>query len=219
MRTILITGWSDGLWKLVAEQLRDQGDRVVCLSRSQPSEGILHIPTDLMDDDSITQAVVQIQSDYVDFDAVINCAGVFVSDPVDAISAEHTERCLRINTVAPLLLISQLRDQIVHNVADIVNVGSTLSRKWYTSQAAYGASKRALRGLNENLRLELKWLSNRLIEFYPGGFQSEFVQKFTGEQAVDLSKYMKPEYLADSLIFALNLPKNIEISQMVINRK
>lgn len=219
MRTIILTWWSDWLGKLIAEKLNHQGDRVICLSRSVPSESIIHIPTDLSDDISIQRACTIILQEYANFDAVINCAGVFVSDPITELDAKHFEYCLRINTIAPALLISGLWEKIIHNSADIVNIGSTLSFKWYKSQAAYGASKRALRWLNENLRLEFQWKYNRLIEFYPWWFQSKFVQKFNGEDSADLSKYMNPSYLAESVIFALNLPKNIEMTQMIINRK
>lgn len=106
MRTILITGGSDGLGKLVAEKLRDAGERVICLSRKTPQEGIIHIPCDLADDTSIALACEKILADYGNFDVIINGAGVFVSDPIDAMDAKSLEHCFRINTIAPMLLVS-----------------------------------------------------------------------------------------------------------------
>lgn len=66
-----------------------------------------------------------------------------------------------------MILISKLKDLILENGSDILNVGSTIGFKAYESQSAYGSSKWALRGLNESLRLEFKGTKTRVISFNP----------------------------------------------------
>jgi NADP-dependent 3-hydroxy acid dehydrogenase YdfG len=57
-----------------------------------------------------------------------------------------------------------------------------------------------------------------VIGFNPGGFKSRILEKVTGV-ASDLSAYMMAEDVATALIQTLELPKNMEVSQIIINRK
>ena len=125
---------------------------------------------------------------------------------------------MKVNLIAPLLLTGQLFDLIKENGADILNVGSTVGTKAYEDQCAYGASKWALRGVSQNWQLELKKTKCRVIQFNPGGFKSDLVKKYDS-QNVDLSAYMDPQDLARFMLHILQLPKSMEISEVLINRK
>jgi NADP-dependent 3-hydroxy acid dehydrogenase YdfG len=74
---------------------------------------------------------------------------------------------MKVNTLAPIFLTSQLFDLIKENEADIMNVGSTVGRKAYANQCAYATSKWALRGTSLNLQLELMKTKCRVIQFNP----------------------------------------------------
>jgi uncharacterized protein len=218
MDRVIITGASEGLGAEIAKLLAERGTEVVCLSRNAPAEHVVHIPTDLADKESIENAVKVIREQFATFSCLINCAGIMSIALPEALDYEETERLFRINVLAPLMLASGLMDLIKTNGADIVNVGSTVGFKAYESQAAYGASKWALRGVNENLRLELKKTPCRVIGFNPGGFKSRILEKATGRSG-DLSAYMDPCDIAKFLVNILDLPKNMEVSDVTINRK
>ncbi|MFH1751712.1 MAG: SDR family oxidoreductase, partial [archaeon] len=102
--------------------------------------------------------------------------------------------------------------------ADIVNVGSTIGFKAYENQCDYVASKYAVCGVNESLKLELKDTGARIIGFHPGGFKSRLHEKAIGKE-LDLSPFMEPKDLAKLMIFILELPKSVEVTQIIINRK
>ncbi|MDP9196460.1 MAG: hypothetical protein M3O22_06835 [Pseudomonadota bacterium] len=57
-----------------------------------------------------------------------------------------------------------------------------------------------------------------MIQFNPGGFRSRLVQKFTGTDA-GLNGYMDPADLARIMLFMLELPKSVEVSEILVNRK
>jgi short-subunit dehydrogenase len=219
MKKVLITGASDGLGFEVAKKLIDKGVEVVSLSRRKPRyKDIGFIKTDLSKESSIRKAVDVIKRKHKDFDALINCAGIINIKELGKIDYGESERLLKINTLAPMILSSELIGLIRNNEADIINVGSTVGLKAYKDQAAYGVSKWGIRGLNEYLRLELKDTKSRVIGFMPGGFKSRFVQKYTKTDA-DLSAYMDPADLAKFLVQIFELPKTLEVSEVIINRK
>ncbi len=99
-----------------------------------------------------------------------------------------------------------------------MNVGSTVGTKGYVDQSAYGTSKWAIRGTSKNLQIELKDTKCRVIQFNPGGMNTKFFEKYNGEK-LDLKAYMNPKDIAEVMFYILNLPKQLEISEILINRK
>jgi len=218
MKTAIITGVSDGLGLKISEKLLENGWKVIGLSRTRPNLNIEHIKIDLTKEIDLVNAINEIKTKYSFFDCLINCAGVMSVKKMKDLDYSETDNLFKVNVLAPIKLISGLIENIKTNESDIVNVGSTVGFKAYEDQCAYGSSKWALRGVTENLQLELKGTKCRVIGFNPGGFKSRIFEKATGIKP-NLDAYMDPEYLADLLVFILEMPKNLEVSQIIINRK
>lgn len=218
MKKAIITGASDGLGLKIAEKLSAKGWRVISLSRSKPKINIKHIKVDLTRPEEIEVASKKIKKDYSEFDCLINCAGILSIQNIENIDYHEIENLFKVNVLAPIKLTSNLMPEIKRNEADVINIGSTIGFKAYQDQCAYGASKWAVQGLNQNLQLELKNTKCRVIGFNPGGFKSKLAEKATGKP-INLDAFMDPEYLADLLIYIMELPKELEVSQIIINRK
>ena len=81
------------------------------------------------------------------------------------------------------------------------------------------SSKWAVRGFSANLQVELKDTRCRVVSFCPGGFASKTFEKATGHKNPDFIFSMKAKDLAIFIKQILDLPKNMEVSEVVINRK
>jgi NADP-dependent 3-hydroxy acid dehydrogenase YdfG len=123
------------------------------------------------------------------------------------------------NVKAAILLVSNLAERIKKDGTDIVNVASTVGLKGYVDQAVYGASKWAMRGFSANLQVELKDTACRVISFCVGGFNSDIAKKVTGQDIPDPENWMNPENIALFMKQTLDLPKGMEVSEVIINRK
>ena len=111
---------------------------------------------------------------------------------------------------------------IVENEADVINIGTTHSQHAHPgieNQLAYVATKYGLRGGSYNISMELKKTKSRLVHVYMGGFQSKMHEKDYGNVMTDPENWMKPSELAELIVYLLNLPKQIEISEITVNRK
>ena len=219
MKRIIMTGGSDGLGKAFAKLCVKENIEIVCLSRSKPDYPCIHIETDLAEETSMKNACDQIKKDYFSFDALVNCAGLISVQAPDKITYDELESVMRVNSIAPIYLTSLLFDLIKKNESDVMNVGSTVGTKAYANQAAYGTSKWALRGTSLNFQLELAKTRCRVIQFNPGGMVTEFFKKYNGETIKDPSAWMKPEDVAAVMLYTLKLPKQLEVSEILINRK
>lgn len=215
---IIITGASDGLGRELAKLYKEAGSRVVNISRHESEFATDNLLTDLSSDEAITETVNKILSFAEPIEVLINYAGVMSLEPVNGITASEVDRTFGVNIKAPILLVSKLADKLKVDNADIVNVASTVGLKAYQDQAVYGASKWAMRGFSQNLQLELKD-TNRVISFCVGGFNSDLSKKATGKSIADPENWMNPNDIAVFMKQILDLPKNMEVSEVVINRK
>jgi len=114
-------------------------------------------------------------------------------------------------------LVNGIIDIIKKNKGDIVVVGSTSSFNAFPGCAVYTATKHSVLGYIKALQAELKKENVRVIGFHPGGFKSNLHIKAKSDLNYDV--LMEPRDLAKLLINLVELPKNIEVSEIIINRK
>ena len=223
MKTVIITGASDGLGKAFAEKFLKEGYGVVNISRTPCTlKGAVNIKCDLSSESDLKNAIETIKTKYSKFDLLINNAAVVGWSKINEIDYQKFERTYKINTIAPLFLISSLFDLIVKNEADVINIGMTHSQHAHPGmegQLAYCSSKYGLRGGSYNIGMELKKYKSRLVHVYMGGFVSKMHEKDYGLVMTDPENWLKPAELADLVFSIANLPKQIEISEITVNRK
>jgi len=155
-----------------------------------------------------------VEKEFGHVDVVINNAGVTVSETIEDTAYEDFEWLMNINfwgvvygTKAFLPILKRSPE------ACIVNISSIFGFVGIPSQGAYNASKFAVRGFTEALRLELKDTSVTPICVHPGGIKTNIVNNarvfsgFTANQSKDDLKslfdkmtYTQPEQAANTII-------------------
>lgn len=220
MKRVILTGASDGLGRAFGKKCRESGIEVVALCRTKPDYDCDFVATDLTSEKSMQETCATIREHYADFNALINCAGIQKVQANDAVDYDNMLELFKVNTLAPIFLTSELFNQIKANTADILNVGSTCGTKaGYTGETAYTTSKWGIRGTSYTLQAELKKTGCRVIQFNPGGMNTRIKAKDTGIEVSDPENWMKPEDIADVMLYILNLPKQLEVSEITVNRK
>ncbi len=203
----------------VAKLYRQAGKEVVNIARHESKYANVNLLHDLQKGDEVKAAAAEVLKIDEPLEALINCIGVYTSEELGQISDKEAQRALDSNVKAPILLTSELVERIKKDGADILNVASTVGAKAYPNQAIYGASKWAVRGFSANLQAELKNTPCRAISFCPGGFKTKMFEKAMGYDNTGEGYWMNVEDVAKVLKYTLDLPKNMEISEIFINRK
>jgi len=217
---IVITGASDGLGHELAKLYKEAGKKVVNISRRKCEYADENILLSLREGADIEKAANAVEAISEPLEAIINCAGVLSIQPLGKITEDEVERVMSTNVKSAILLISNLADRIKKDGTDIVNVASTVGLKGCVDQAVYGASKWAMRGFSANLQAELKDTPCRVISFCPGGFKSKHFEKATGDDnTTNEGEWIKPADIAMFMKQILDLPKNMEVTEVIINRK
>jgi len=216
---IVITGGSDGLGYQLAKLSKEAGKTVVNISRRECEYADVNVLHNLREGSEIEKAAEEVAAIDEPLEAIVNCAGVMSIQPLGEITEDEIKRVMSTNVKSAILLVSNLADRIKKDGTDIVNVASTVGLKGYVDQAVYGASKWAMRGFSANLQVELKDTPCRVISFCVGGFNSDIAKKVTGQEIADPENWMNPEDIAKYMKQILDLPKIMEVSEVVINRK
>ncbi len=215
---IIITWASDWLGLQIAKVYQESGKKVVNISRRESKYADINICLSLREGEQIEEAAKKVLDIKEPIEAVINAIWVFSREEFWKITENEIKRLMSTNLKAPMLLVSKLFDRIRKDEADIVNIISTAGVIWKKNEPVYSASKWAERGYTKSLQEQLKDTKSRVISFCPGWIRTHFSEKFLGFDASE-KDWMNPKDLAILIKQILDLPKNIEVSEIVVNRK
>jgi len=181
-KTILITGCSSGIGYCVAHGLKQRGYRVIATARRQESvdqlnnEGFESLQLDLSESESIQQAFKQImQLTDGKLYALFNNGAFGLPGAVEDLSRENLKYQFETNVFGWLeltnLVIPVMRNQ---GFGRIIQNSSVLGFVAMPFRGAYNASKYAIEGLSDTLRLELKGSNIFISLIEPGPITSQF---------------------------------------------
>lgn len=176
MKTIIITGASSGIGEQTALLFANKGWRVAATMRNPKSltmfaghANIKTYPMDVTDPPSIEAAIGQIIKDFGHIDVLVNNAGVYTTDPLEASTDAIIDSVVDTNIKGVLLTARAVIPHFRENRAGVlVNVSSVAGRVTIPFQSIYHTSKWAVEGFSEDMRYELAPLGVRVKIIEPG---------------------------------------------------
>jgi NAD(P)-dependent dehydrogenase (short-subunit alcohol dehydrogenase family) len=132
-KTIVITGASDGIGAAAGRRLRQNGDNVVVIGRSQTKTAAVaaeldadHFVVDFADLSQVRALAEKLRSQYPRIDVLLNNAGGMSTQI--CMTPDGYEQTYQVNYLAPFLLTTQLLDVLLESRATIVNTTSSSHR-------------------------------------------------------------------------------------------
>ena len=183
-RVVLITGASSGIGKSCAAYLAARGFRVYGTSRRVTSDeelvdGGSHsyslIPMNVDDEASVRRGIDWILAREGRLDVAVNNAGCGISGSVEDSSMDEIRALFETNFFG-VVRVCQAALPIMREQGSgyIVNMSSLGGRVAQPFQAFYGASKFAVEGFTEALRMEVASLGIRVCLIEPGDLSTGF---------------------------------------------
>ncbi len=166
---VLITGGASGIGRLLGEQLLARGAASLiiwdineamldaCVTQLRTKGHQVHgFVVDVTQRDQITNTVQQMQSQNLVVDILVNNAGIVVGKTFADYTSTQIDREMAINALAPMHITLALLPQLAQRpAAHIVNIASAASMLGNPRMSVYVASKWALAGWSDSLRIEL----------------------------------------------------------------
>lgn len=207
-RTALITGASSGIGRETAARLSQKGFHVIAAARridrlhalAQAFKGITPRQVDLSQPED-TEAFCRYLSELpTPVSVLINNAGYSIRGALEDVSMEAVRRLFEVNLFA-LIRVTQTCLPAMRKArkGTIVNLSSIVGKFTFPGSGVYAASKHAVEGITDALRMELAPFGIRVVAIRPGPVATEFNEvatKLTGDLMGRTAPDYKPIYQA-----------------------
>jgi NAD(P)-dependent dehydrogenase (short-subunit alcohol dehydrogenase family) len=180
-KTVLVTGASAGIGEATVRRFLAEGYTVYAaarrLDRMAPlaAAGAKLLSLDLTDDASIVAAVDKIRGDTGRLDVLINNAGYGSYGAVEDVPMDEARRQFEVNVFGAArlcqLALPMMRAQKSGKIVNVTSIGGKFGMPF---GAWYHATKFALEGLSDSLRLETKPFGIDVIVIEPGAIRTEW---------------------------------------------
>ena len=173
-KTILITGGASGIGKIMSRFSLERKAKVIIwdintqninntLQELSHLGNITSYVVDVSDVQQIETTAQKLKKEHSNIDILINNAGIVVGKYFHEHSTYEINKTLNINSSAPMHICSQfLGSMMENNSGHICNIASSASLVANPKMSVYAASKWAVFGWSDSLRLEMKELKKKI---------------------------------------------------------
>ena len=177
-KVILVTGASSGLGLATAKALQAEGHTVYGTSRdAKKIKDVAFKPLsmDVTDDASVKAAIDTIIKAEGKIDVLVNNAGNGITGPLYAMPVDVAKKQFEVNFFGVVRVSSAILPGMIEKKQGLViNIGSLAGLFGLPYQGLYSASKFAIEGYSESLRMELKNTGVKVVVVNPGDFKTDF---------------------------------------------
>lgn len=187
-KVILITGASGGLGEKIALQAASQGaiiigvarrrarlEKVIAQCKQLSKEEAYAFELDVANKEQITEVVTNILKKIPKIDYLINNAGFGLMENFEDLDINRVEDMFQVNVLGLMRMTQLIAKQMkVQGNGQIVNIASMAGKIATPKASAYAATKFAVIGFSNALRLELASSSINVLTVNPGPMRTEF---------------------------------------------
>jgi NADP-dependent 3-hydroxy acid dehydrogenase YdfG len=218
MPTAMITGAGGGLGSAIADALAPThtlflaGRPSARLDALAEEFGATTWPIDLADTDAIPAVVEPI----VELDVLIHNAGVAYPGRVAESTVDEWRTSMQVNVIGAVALTLALLPALSTARGHVVFINSGAGINASPGLASYSASKFALRGFADSLRIDEPSL--RVTSVHPGRIATVMQEGLVAYEGGDYdpSRFLQPETVAKVVADAVNAPPDAHIREVIV---
>jgi len=238
MRPIaIVTGATSGIGRATAIALaRNNFDVVISGRRAEKLEGVeeeirsktdadvLSLCFDIRTLDEVSDACGKLKGKWASADVLVNNAGLAAGfSQIHNGQVEDWDQMIDTN-IKGLLYITRLitPGMVERGRGHIINIGSIAGKEAYEFGNVYNATKYAVDGLTQAMRIDLVEHGIKVTAINPGAAETEFsLVRFKGDrtQADKVYEGYTPLYaedIAEAILFAVTRPPHVNIDELLI---
>jgi short-subunit dehydrogenase len=202
--TAVVTGAASGIGAALAAQLAARGSNLVLVDRDKerldavaadvrrahPQLAVDTYVVDLSDDAATAEAAEALAAAHPGTTLLVNNAGVALGGRFDQVTLEEFDWVMAVNFRSVVRLTHAFLPALkAHPGAHLVNVSSVFGIFAPAGQAAYSASKFAVRGFSEAVRHELAENGVGVTVVHPGGIKTRIAESARTGSGVSVEEY------------------------------
>jgi short-subunit dehydrogenase len=223
----VITGAASGIGEQLAKQLGGRGSNLVLVDRdadrlagvadtiraAHPGLAVDTSVVDLSDDEATARFAETLAAEHPETTLLVNNAGVALGGRFDQVTLEEFDWVMAVNFRSVVRLTHAMLPVLkAHPGAHLVNVSSVFGIFAPAGQAAYAASKFAVRGFSEAVRHELAENGVGVTVVHPGGIRTRIAETARAGSGVSVEEYERGR---EQFAGLLSMPPEVAAAQMV----
>ena len=231
-KVIIVTGGKRGIGKAISILLAREGANLVICARNQDGLETLKEQLSFINKDikvfckavdvrmpeQVNLFIDEVKQNFGRIDVLINNAAIISHGLLHETNNFNWDIVIETNLKGPFLcmkhVIPHMKDQ---QSGHIINIGSISTKLGFAVFSLYCASKFGLRGMSIALREELRADNIQVSIINPGCVDTEMWEQIPGEHNLELM--MKPEDIAQAVLYILNNANNSTIDELDITSK
>ncbi|PLX11606.1 MAG: short chain dehydrogenase, partial [Marinilabiliales bacterium] len=226
-KVVIITGGSSGIGKALALKYAEQGSKVLIGARNikaledvanevaQSGGKISYLQCDVSDESDCKNLILKAVDTYGGIDILINNAGVSMRAAFSDLDLNVLKRLMDINFWGTVYCSKHALPYLLKSKGSLVGVSSIAGLKGLPGRTGYSASKFAMNGFMETLRIENLKKGLHVLMAFPG-FTASNIRNTAlaadgsqqGESPRDEDKMMSAEEVAQHIYNAVSKRKN-----------
>ena len=223
-QVIVITGASSGIGLATARMAAANGARLVLAARSSNAlrdltdeitrrgGAAMHVTADVGRQEDVREIVRAAEDRFGGFDTWVNNAAVAIYGKLLEVPVDDMRKLFETNFWGVVYGSLEAARHLRRRGGALVNIGSTLSDRALPLQGIYSASKHAVKGFTDALRMELEEerapISVTLIK--PGAIDTPYTQharNYMDSEAQHAPPVYAPETVARAILHAAEIPE------------
>lgn len=238
MKIVFITGATAGIGKATAELFVAKGHRVIITGRrtdrlhslaeslnEKNANCCKALCFDVRNRNEVEAEVKHLPEEWQKIDVLVNNAGLAVGKE-GLQDGNYKDWDAMIDTnVKGLLYVTEMVLPLMPGGSHIVNVSSIAGLQSYGGGNVYCASKHAVEGLTNGMRIDLLPRNIKVTSICPGLVETEFsMVRFKGDQQKASATYkgidpLTGKDIAESIYWTVDRPDNVHITQILLMAK
>jgi len=239
-RIAVVTGANSGIGQEIAIKLVKQGMKVVGCGRNEDKlksveekankmgPGKMYsVRCDVSKEEDILVLFKYVKEKFSKIHVMVNNAGLAHQAPLLSGDVKEWKNMFKVNVLGLCICTQQackLMEESKVEDGHIVNLNSLAGHNVFSQAVFYSSTKFAVTALTEGLRQELraKKSKTRVTAISPGVVKTPFIPKFmkadqaSADAMADQMGFLRPEDVADSVVYALKSPVQMDVHEIVL---
>ena len=219
-KSVIVTGGTRGLGRVIAVTFLDAGADVVVCARNAPDSPVTSsdgarsatfVAADVREPDQVSAVVAAAVEANGRLDVLVNNAGVGILASIEELSVEDWETQIHTNLRGVFCCSKAAVPHLKSTEGWIINIGSLAGRNPFAGGSGYNASKFGLVGMTEAMMLDLRHSGIRVSSVMPGSVDTRFGGDYPeGGRAWALGA----DEVASAVLHLLSYPDNAHVSRV-----
>lgn len=210
MKTVVVTGGSEGLGRTIATQL-SKSHNVYILARTKSKVqvtakeiGCKYKVCDVADYQQVESIFAEIVAESGQIDVLINNAGLWIQDSLEENAPEAISDVMNVNALGVIYCTKAAVPHMKQiGAGTIIQINSQAGLHGKAERSVYNASKWAVTGFTKSIQAELEPHNIKVVGLYPAMLHTEMFSKQDIEK--DMNKALDTQEVAKTIEFMLSL--------------